>query len=81
MPSRHCADWGEHQIPNQGHQSSDGWISRNTGVIDHPVAREIIAKQMPLIVSEQHEDGGWGEHSFVAFRALHRHGFFGEKTD
>ena len=50
------------------------------GVIDHPIAREIIVKQMPLILSEQQEGGGWGDHSFVTFRALHVHGFLREKV-
>ena len=45
------------------------------GAMDHPIAREIIVKQMPLILSAQREDGGWGDHSFVTFRALQRHGF------
>ncbi|MBT7303692.1 MAG: hypothetical protein HN849_29450, partial [Victivallales bacterium] len=45
------------------------------GVIDHPIAAEIVAKQLPLLSSEQDEDGGWSEHSFVAFRALHLHGY------
>lgn len=44
------------------------------GVIDHPIAAEIIAGQMPFISSEQNEDGGWNEHSFITFRALQLHG-------
>jgi len=45
------------------------------GVIDHPIAAEIVTKQLPLLFSEQDEDGGWSEHSFVAFRALYLHGY------
>ena len=51
-----------------------------SGVIAHPIAREIIVKQMPLIIEAQHEDGGWGDHSFITFRALHKHGFLSSKT-
>jgi len=47
------------------------------GELDHPLARQIVIKQMPLILRSQRADGGWGtweRRSYKAFRALIRHG-------
>lgn len=44
------------------------------GYIDHPMAREIVLKQVPMLLRAQRPDGGWGEQSFVVLRGLHRHG-------
>lgn len=46
--------------------------------IDHPVAREILNAQLPMILRAQREDGGWGEYSFDVLAALKRHGLFEE---
>jgi len=48
------------------------------GVVDHPLGRTIIEKLIPMMVQEQQEDGGWGEHSVKVFRALHRYGLLEE---
>lgn len=61
-----------------GYNDPGGFVDC-AGVIDRPLARDIILKQMPLLVSSQCEDGGWEENSFVTFRALHTHGFLGPK--
>ena len=45
------------------------------GVVDHPLGCAIVERMMPMILREQHEDGGWGEHSVKVFRALKRYGF------
>jgi hypothetical protein len=44
------------------------------GYIDHPTAREVVLKQVPMLLRAQRPDGGWGEQSAVVFGALHRHG-------
>jgi len=31
------------------------------GSIDHPLAREIVVKQIPLVLRTQQADGTWGE--------------------
>jgi len=48
------------------------------GVVDHPLGRAIVERLMPMILEEQHEDGGWGEQSVKVFRALDRYGFLEE---
>ncbi len=45
------------------------------GRIDLPEARRVVERQVPMILRAQKSDGGWGGHSFAAFRALVRHGF------
>ena len=46
------------------------------GSVDLPLAREIVEKQVPMILRSQTADGGWGEHSVKVFRALTKYGFF-----
>jgi len=46
------------------------------GMIDHPLAGEIAAKYIPMILRSQSADGGWGDRSEVVFRALVKHGLF-----
>ena len=48
------------------------------GVVDHPLGREIVERQTPMILEQQHEDGGWGEHSVEVFQALNRYGLLEE---
>lgn len=46
------------------------------GSVDLPLGREIVAKQVPMILRSQTADGGWGEHSVKVFRALSKYGLF-----
>ena len=43
------------------------------GLIDHPKTREMIVRALPMLLRAQKPDGGWGDASYVVFRALHRH--------
>jgi len=44
------------------------------GVVEHPLARTIVERGIPMILRAQGADGGWGRMSFKVLRALHRHG-------
>jgi hypothetical protein len=44
------------------------------GTIDHPLAGEALRKQVGMVLRSQQPDGGWGDNSFRAFRALKLHG-------
>lgn len=44
------------------------------GRVDHPQGRRIVERQLPMILRAQRPDGGWGDKSFVVFRALVRYG-------
>ena len=44
-----------------------------TGVVEHPLSRKILERQLPLILRIQRPDGGWGDRSFQVFRALMKH--------
>lgn len=46
--------------------------------IEHALAREILIKQVPMILRAQEADGGWGEHAYKVFAALRRHGLLDE---
>jgi|TARA_Y100000310_G_scaffold336490_1_gene421160 hypothetical protein len=46
------------------------------GSVDLPLGREIVAKQVPMILRSQTPDGGWGEHSVKVLRALTKYGLF-----
>jgi len=48
------------------------------GIVDHPLGRAIVERLLPMILREQREDGGWGEHSVKVFRALDRYGLLEE---
>ena len=60
-----------------------GWLEC-MGYIDHPVAKEIVVKMIPMILRAQLDDGscggedhlgyGPGSHTFVVVRALHKWG-------
>jgi len=60
-----------------------GWLEC-MGYIDHPLAKEIVVKMLPMVLRAQVSDGSWGgeEHlgygpgsrTFVVFRALHKWG-------
>ncbi len=53
----------------------DPWgFVRLASVVDHPLARTILEKEIPVILRAQRPDGGWGDRSLIVFRALHRHG-------
>jgi len=55
----------------------DPWgFVRLAATIDHPLAREIAQKEVPMLLRAQGADGGWGDKSFIALRALKRHGLF-----
>ncbi|MHC4982507.1 MAG: YncE family protein [Planctomycetota bacterium] len=43
------------------------------GIVDHPAARGIVERAIPMILRAQRDDGGWGGNSFQVFRALARH--------
>ncbi|UCC69004.1 MAG: hypothetical protein JSV79_03535 [Armatimonadota bacterium] len=45
------------------------------GQIALPAARSLVEKQIPMILRGQRPDGGWGNESFIVFRALKAHGF------
>ncbi len=51
------------------------------GVIDHPKARLVVEKALPMILRGQDDDGGWGKRSFQVFRALHRNGVIDALAD
>lgn len=44
------------------------------GTVDHPLARDVVLRQLPMVLRAQEPDGGWGRRSFVVFRALAKHG-------
>ena len=44
------------------------------GIVRLPVAQRIVRRELPMILRAQRHDGGWGDHSLVAFRALRAHG-------
>ena len=61
----------------------DPWsFVRLAGIVEHPLSRTIVEKQLTLILRSQNPDGGWSmpewwptnQSSFNAFRALAKHG-------
>jgi len=61
----------------------DPWsFVRLAGIVEHPLSRTIVEKQLTLILRSQNPDGGWSmpewwptnQSSFNAFRALEKHG-------
>ena len=53
----------------------DPWgFVRLASVVDHPLAKLILQKEIPVILRGQRPDGGWGDRSLLVFRALHKHG-------
>ena len=53
----------------------DPWgFLRIAGFVELPVARRIVARQIPMILRGQEPDGGWGDRSLSVFRALVSHG-------
>jgi hypothetical protein len=65
----------------------DPWsFVRLAGIVDHPLTRKIIEKQLTLILRTQNPDGGWdmpewwptGQSSFNVFRALKEHNLLKE---
>jgi len=60
-----------------------GWLEC-MGHLDHPLAKEIVVKMLPMVLRAQHPDGSWGgedhlgygpgNHTFIVFRALHKWG-------
>ena len=53
----------------------DPWgFVRLTSVIDHPMVREILVKELPMILRAQRPNGGWGGDTFAVIGALYRHG-------
>ena len=58
--------------------NSQGDAEEVAAQIDLPVCREILLKQVPMLLRAQQPDGGWGEHSFHVFAALERQGLMEE---
>ena len=65
----------------------DPWsFVRLAGIVDHPLTRTIVEKQLTLILCAQNPDGGWempewwptNQSSLNAFRALEKHGLLKE---
>ncbi len=55
----------------------DPWrVLELVGPIDHPTAKEIVLRQLPMILRAQDVSGGWGEHSLKVLRALVNHGLY-----
>ena len=53
----------------------DPWgFVRLASVVDHPLARRILEKEVPMLLRAQKPDGGWGDKSVIVFRALKKHG-------
>lgn len=61
----------------------DPWsFVRLAGLVDHPLTKTIVEKQLTLILCSQYPDGGWdvpirwatNQSSLNAFRALEKHG-------
>jgi hypothetical protein len=60
-----------------------GWLEC-MGHIDHPLAKDIVVRMVPMILRAQSPDGSWGSgghlgygpgsHTFAVFRALHKWG-------
>ena len=58
---------------------NDPWSFVNCAAhIDHPIAREILVKQIPMILRAQKLRGGWGENTLKVFAALKKHGLLDE---
>ena len=54
---------------------NDPWgLTQAAGQIDLAEARDIVAKQIPMILRGQRSDGGWGDRSHHVFRTLYSHG-------
>ena len=58
---------------------NDPWSFVNCAAhIEHPIAREILIRQVPMILRAQQPDGGWGENTFKVLAALTKHGLLDE---
>ena len=58
---------------------NDPWSYLNAaGYVDHPVGKQIVRKQIPMILRAQRSDGGWGRHSLKVLRALKKYGLLEE---
>lgn len=56
-------------------QFNDPWSYLDVaGYVDHPLGRDIVERQLPMILRSQKRDGGWGKQSLEVFRALKRYG-------
>jgi len=56
-----------------GHKDPFGFVDL-VGVFDHPLAREVLLRELPLILRRQKADGSFGPSTFVVIRALKVHG-------
>ncbi|NQU41156.1 MAG: hypothetical protein HQ523_14485 [Lentisphaerae bacterium] len=55
----------------------DPWgFVRLASTVDHPAAREIVEKEIVVLLRGQGSDGAWGDRSLSVFRALKKHGLF-----
>ncbi|GAH75262.1 unnamed protein product, partial [marine sediment metagenome] len=53
----------------------DPWgLVRLTSEVASPAARDLLLKEIPVILRGQQADGGWGDRSVSVFRALKTHG-------
>jgi len=60
-----------------GYRDPWGFV-RTAGWIDTPAARQVVLCEAPMLLRAQRPDGGWGDHSLEAFRALRTHGLLDE---
>lgn len=55
--------------------ANDPWgFIAAAGTVDLPEARELLVRQVPMILRGQQPGGGWGQRSFIVLRALQLHG-------
>ena len=58
---------------------NDPWSYLNAaGYVDHPIGKQIVKKQIPMILRAQRSDGGWGKHSLKVLRALKKYDLLAE---
>ena len=57
----------------------DPWgFVRLASVVDHPLARTMLEKQLPMVLRGQAADAGWGDRTLFVMRALKKHGLLEE---
>jgi CubicO group peptidase (beta-lactamase class C family) len=67
--------WNAERMNAAGFNSyKDPWAYlEQAGQLDHPLARQIVLKQIPMILRAQRPNGGWGGRTFAVLRALVRY--------
>ena len=76
-------DWIASGLNDAGCLSyKDPWgFVKMAGTMEHPLASRIVQKEVPMLLRAQKPDGGWGNQSFRAFRALVNHGLLNPLQD